>query len=61
MIKILKPGKIQVVECPKCACEFSFEDEDIHWGDQKDPYKEVECPCCRYRIDLYLHTERKFV
>ena len=61
MIKILKPGKVQVVECPKCACEFSFEEEDIQRGDQRDPYKEVICPCCKYRIDLYLHTERKFV
>ena len=52
MIKILKPGKVQVVTCPKCECEFSFEDEDIEWGDQRDPYKEVICPCCRNRVDL---------
>ena len=53
MIKIIKPGKVQVVTCPTCECEFSFEDEDIEWEDQRDPYKEVVCPCCRNRIDLY--------
>ena len=58
MIKIIKPGKVRIQTCPKCACEFSFEDEDILWGDQRDPYKEVKCPCCGYRIDLYLETER---
>lgn len=50
MIKILKPGKMQVIKCPKCECEFSFEDEDIQWGDQN---KEVKCPCCNNHIDLY--------
>lgn len=53
MIKIIKPGKMQVVTCPICKCEFSFEDEDIMWGDQRDPFKEVQCPCCKNRIDLY--------
>ncbi len=42
MIKIIKPGKLQVVTCPNCKYEFSFEDEDIQWGDQRDPYKEEE-------------------
>ena len=53
MIKIIKPGKRQIVRCPKCECEFSFEDEDVLWGDQRDPYKEVVCPCCGNHIDLY--------
>lgn len=52
MIKIIKPGKIQVVTCPICECEFSFEEEDIEWGDQRDPYKIVRCPCCKEIVDL---------
>lgn len=55
MIKIIKPGKYHIVTCPVCKCEFSYEDEDIKWGDQKYPFKpdkEVECPCCKNRIDL---------
>ena len=53
MIKIIKPGKCHTVTCPECECEFSYENEDIQWGDQRDPYKEVACPCCKHRIDLY--------
>ena len=53
MIKIIKPGKMHVVACPKCECVFSYEKEDVLWGDQRDPYKEIECPCCKTRLDLY--------
>lgn len=53
MIKIIKPGKYHVITRPTCKCEFSYEDEDILRGDQRDPYKEVECPCCKKHIDLY--------
>ena len=42
-------GDASVVTCEICKCEFSYEDEDILWGDQRDPYKEVECPCCKNR------------
>lgn len=52
MIKIIKPGIYHVVTCPVCKCEFSYEDEDILRGDQRDPYTEVVCPCCKKRIDL---------
>lgn len=52
MIKIIKPGKIMVTKCPTCECEFSYEKEDIIWGDQRDPCKEVRCPCCKRTIDL---------
>ena len=53
MIKIIKPGVYHIVCCPVCKCEFSYEDEDILWGTQIEPYKEVECPCCKNHIDLY--------
>lgn len=52
MIKIIKPGKYHIVTCPECKCEFSYEDEDIKRGDQRDYYEKVECPCCKNRIDL---------
>lgn len=52
MTKIIKPGKYHVVTCPRCECEFMYEDEDIKWGTQRDYYKEVECPCCKNRVDL---------
>ena len=52
MIKIIKPGKYCIVTCPECECEFSYEDEDIQWGNQKDSYKVVKCPCCKIHIDL---------
>lgn len=53
MIKVIKEGKYHVVTCSVCKCEFAYEDEDIKWGDQRDPYKIVECPCCKKQIDLY--------
>ena len=52
MIKIIKPGKIRIITCPRCDCEFSFEDEDIVRGPQMDYCEEVTCPCCHYTIDL---------
>lgn len=52
MIKIIKPGKLRIVTCPRCKCEFSFEDEDIKYGNQRDYYEVVSCPCCRYSVDI---------
>ena len=52
MIKILKPGKLRIAICSRCDCEFSFEDEDIMRGNQRDYYEEVTCPCCNNRIDI---------
>lgn len=52
MIKILKPGKIRTITCPRCDCQFSFENEDIKRGNQIEYFEEVICPCCHKRIDL---------
>ena len=52
MIKIIKPGIYGVVTCPGCKCKFSYEDEDIQRGDQRDPYTEVVCPCCKKHINI---------
>lgn len=53
MIKIIKKGTKQTVECEKCGCLFSFDASDINYGDQRDPEKTVECPQCSNRIDLW--------
>ena len=53
MIKIIKPGKHPTITCPECECEFSYENEDIQWGTQLEPCKEVVCPFCKKRIDLH--------
>ena len=47
-----------VITCPKCECEFSYEDEDIKRGNQIDPYKIVVCPCCSNGIDLDVYKFR---
>ena len=52
MIKIIKPGKIQSIVCPRCECEFTFENEDVRRGDQRDYYEEALCPCCKKAIDV---------
>ena len=46
-----------VTTCPYCECVFSYEKEDIQYGDQRDPYKEVICPCCTQAIDLYKQNQ----
>jgi hypothetical protein len=52
MIKIIKQGKIRTATCPKCECVFSYEKEDIEYGDQRDYYEHVICPCCQNRISV---------
>ena len=52
MIKIIKPGKIKTVCCPTCNCLFSYEKEDVKYGDQRDYFEEITCPCCLQEIDL---------
>lgn len=53
MKKIIEPGKYQVVTCTICKSKFSYEDEDIIWGNGRFPSKEVECPYCQNCIDLH--------
>lgn len=54
MIKIIKPGFYgHVITCPRCSCEFSYEEEDVRYGDQRDPYAEVVCPYCAKHIDIF--------
>lgn len=53
MIKIIRKGTKQTVECEVCGCLFSFENSDINYGDQRNPEKTVKCPQCNNRIDLW--------
>lgn len=46
MKKIIKLGNVGRVACTSCGCEFTFEREDIIFGDQFDVENLVECPCC---------------
>ena len=52
MIKIIKPGKVMIAKCPTCECEFSYEKEDIQFGNQRDYYEEIVCPCCKNYVDV---------
>lgn len=53
MIKIIKKGTRQTVECEKCGCLFSFDASDINYGNQHDPEKTINCPQCMNKIDLW--------
>lgn len=46
MKKIIKTGNVGRVACVSCGCEFTFEREDVFFGNQFDCDNTVECPCC---------------
>lgn len=46
MKKIIKPGNVGRAGCASCGCEFTFEREDVFFGNQYDCVNSVECPCC---------------
>lgn len=51
-IKVLKHGyKILNATCPRCKCEFEFNDDDmITEINQIDSYESIACPECHYKI-----------
>ena len=49
MIKIIKQGTRQKLECDNCGCMFSFEDEDVK-RDCVRMRRFIECPQCRAKI-----------
>lgn len=57
MIKIIKKGTKQTVECEVCGCLFSFENSDINYGDQRDPERTIKCPQCDNIIDLWKYNK----
>lgn len=58
MIKIIKPGNKKKINCNACGCLFSYEKEDVEYGDifrispitTKGMY--VTCPQCKEKIVL---------
>lgn len=46
MKRIIKPGNVAKTTCASCECEFTFEREDVIFGNQFDSDNLVECPCC---------------
>ncbi len=57
MIKIIKKGTKQTVECERCGCLFSFDTNDINYGNQHDPERTINCPQCTYKIDLWEYEQ----
>ena len=53
MKRIIKPGKMKVITCPRCECVFSYEEEDVkevRTGMQE--YEDrVTCPQCEYEMN----------
>jgi hypothetical protein len=52
MKQILKYGKYNVIKCPTCECEYSFDQTDIKDG-------KVECPCCKEQNTAPVQHEKK--
>lgn len=60
-MKIIKMGIIPKEEknvykttCPKCNCEFEYNDDDIKIFDHPcyEYKKYINCPCCKLSIDI---------
>ena len=54
MIRIIMPGNLSRIICPKCYCDFTFEKEDVKYQftDQCCKKPMVECPCCGKAIPV---------
>lgn len=62
MIKIIKKGTRQKIECEECGCYFSFDEEDIEKAPSalsllSSKAKTIVCPQCENAI--YLDAEVK--
>jgi hypothetical protein len=42
-----------VATCRNCGCEFTFEREDVIFGNQRELENFVMCPCCKKLIQIY--------
>ena len=48
MIKVLKSGNtFYFIQCPKCKCEFIYQNADIF-----KEFNEIKCPECEYWIKV---------
>lgn len=54
MIKIIRQGTRKTIECDKCGCFFSYENEDIRRHDigNYDLKIYIVCPQCKNEIIL---------
>ena len=55
MIKIIKEGARKIAKCPKCGCEFSYEEEDINMlpNDRRNSVTlYINCPQCRKAVGI---------
>jgi hypothetical protein len=58
MIKIIKPGTKKKINCDACGCLFSYEKEDVGYGDIANVFPMtaigmyVTCPQCKEKIVL---------
>lgn len=54
MIKVIRHGMFKKVTCPKCTCEFMYENEDTKYvqTDVNEYERFVECPDCEERIGV---------
>lgn len=60
MIEVIKYGTKKVVDCCKCGCRFSYEEEDIRVDipPDEDRYY-VICPQCENEISVTLPRDMK--
>lgn len=60
MIKIIKPGNVFKVKCPKCNCIFQYEQEDVTTKQiGRDDFDTVVCPQCDETLILNAALEKK--
>lgn len=69
MIEVIRYGTKKVIDCAKCGCRFSYDDEDIrldadpqetlqHYYNPKDKCY-VICPQCENEIDVTFPRDMK--
>ena len=59
MIKIIKEGTRKIEKCPKCGCEFSYEEEDVLRDPVFTKESHVNCPQCNKAVIII--AERRIV
>ena len=54
MIKIIKEGTRNTVQCETCGCLFCYDAEDIEWEEvvSKTTRRWVVCPQCNEEVTL---------
>lgn len=63
MVEIIKKGTKRIITCPKCGCEFSFDEiEDVvripHPLHQGLTMRVIPCPQCNHSVSVDKETVR---